>query len=105
MPDANPSYTVNRDDTMEEHKRLPRMPFKGERLPVAFKIQEAPPLPAHLLPLPGEEWALWRWSGLRGAGFSASGVLRLSVPDCAAAADRLLDAEGELREAHKCLVN
>jgi len=81
------------------------MPFKGERLPVAFKIQEAPPLPAHLLPLPGEEWALWRCSGLRGAGFSASGVLRLSVPDCTAAADRLLDAEGELREAHKCLVN
>lgn len=77
------------------------MPFKGERLPVAFKVQEEPALPAHLLPLPGEEWALWRCSGLRGAGFPASGVLKLSAPDCAAAADRLLDAEGELREARK----
>jgi hypothetical protein len=86
---------------MQEHKRFPRMPFKGERMPVAFKLQEEPPLPAHLLPLPGEKWALWRCSGLRGAGFSASGVLRLSAPDCAAVADRLLDAEDELREAHK----
>ena len=101
MPVANPSDTVNRDDTMQEHKTLPMMPFKGQRLALAVKMQEAPPLPAHLLPLPGEEWALWRCSGLRGAGFSANGVLRLSAPNCAAAADRLLDAEGELREAHK----
>ncbi|HSE17874.1 MAG TPA: lantibiotic dehydratase [Pyrinomonadaceae bacterium] len=78
------------------------MPFKGARFPVAFKIQEEPPVPAHLLPLLDEKWALWRCSGLRGAGFPASDVLRLSAPpDCAAAADRLLDAEGELREAHK----
>ena len=77
------------------------MPLKGERLAVAVKLQEEPLLPAHLLPLPGEKWALWRCAGLRGAGFPASGVLRLAAPECAAAADRLLDAEGQLREAHK----
>ena len=86
---------------MQEHKRFPTMPFKGERLAVALKMKEEPPLPAHLLPLAGEKWALWRCSGLRGAGFPASGVLRLAAPDCAAAADRLLDAEGELRKAQK----
>ncbi|MFY9573908.1 MAG: lantibiotic dehydratase, partial [Blastocatellia bacterium] len=90
---------------MDEQKRLPNMSLKGERLPVAFKMQRESLLPSHLLQLPGEKWALWRCSGLRGAGFSASGVLRLSAPDCAAAADRLLDAEGHVREARKAALD
>jgi lantibiotic biosynthesis dehydratase-like protein len=62
-------------------------------------------LPDHLLALPGaagEEFALWRTAGLRGAGFPLAQVLELAEPACAAAADRLraLESEAErLREA------
>jgi hypothetical protein len=52
-------------------------------------------LPEHLVALPGGEWALWRSLCLRGAGFPAAQVLKLSSPECAAAADQLLDAEDE----------
>src|SRR5687767_2684291 len=55
--------------------------------------EERAPLSEHLIELPGSRWALWRWVGLRGAGFPASMALRLSAPQCAAAADRLGEAE------------
>src|SRR5215213_4516296 len=61
--------------------------------------EESPRLPDHLVALPGGEWALWRWSALRGAGFAASRVLELSVPECATAADRLLDEEEKAEES------
>jgi len=51
------------------------------------------PLPAHLIPLPGGDWALWRCLLLRGAGFPAAGVLGLAAPAAAAAAERVLDRE------------
>jgi hypothetical protein len=47
----------------------------------------------HLVALAGGRWALWRWAALRGAGFPADWVDRLSAPECAAAADRVLLAE------------
>jgi hypothetical protein len=51
-------------------------------------------LPAHLAPLPcTENWALWKWVGLRGAGFAAQGVLALASTESAQAADELLRAE------------
>ncbi|HEX3187117.1 MAG TPA: lantibiotic dehydratase, partial [Pyrinomonadaceae bacterium] len=53
--------------------------------------------PQHLLELPGGEWALWRWVALRGAGFPADGVLKLSAPDAAVAADLLLSIEARLQ--------
>lgn len=60
-------------------------------------------LPEHLTPLPDARWALWRWAGLRGAGFPADLPLRLGSRDCAEAADRLLEARESsaraLREA------
>ncbi|HET6343337.1 MAG TPA: hypothetical protein VFH51_00340, partial [Myxococcota bacterium] len=45
------------------------------------------------LPLPGGGWRLWRSVLLRGAGFPAHEVARLSSPSLAASADRLLDLE------------
>jgi hypothetical protein len=55
----------------------------------------APPeLAPHLLPL-SEQWGVWRTVGLRGAGFPAALVLKLSAPGCAAAADRLAEASDE----------
>jgi hypothetical protein len=56
-------------------------------------------LPEHLVRLPGGEWVLWRCAGLRGAGFRSSLVLRLTAPECAAQADRLIWAEAETAAA------
>jgi hypothetical protein len=52
----------------------------------------------HLIAFTGEPWAFWRWSGLRGAGFPAHRVLKLAVPTCAAAADKILAAEKKAAE-------
>ena len=60
-------------------------------------------LPPHLLPLEGR-WAVWRAFALRGAGFPAAQVLKLSSPSCAAAADRLVVAELELERARAALL-
>ncbi|MGA9771469.1 MAG: lantibiotic dehydratase [Blastocatellia bacterium] len=57
------------------------------------------PLPDHLLALSDGKWALWRWVGLRGAGFPCSLPLKLSAPECAAAADHLLDVEDSANRA------
>lgn len=57
------------------------------------------PLPEHLVTLPNTDWALWRSVCLRGAGFPATGVLELATPDCAAAADRVLEAEDAVERA------
>lgn len=56
-------------------------------------VDEAQPLPDHLAALPGEPWAVWRWAGLRGAGFPIWQVLSLSAPECAVAAENLMQAE------------
>ena len=68
---------------------------------VAPRLNADAVLPGHLVSLSKrQEWALWRTVCLRGAGFPATDVLKLSAPEGAAAADQLLDAEelvGELR--------
>jgi Lantibiotic dehydratase, N terminus len=57
-----------------------------------------PRQPAHRVALPGGRWALWRWSGLRAAGFPFALAEALAAPGCAAAADRP-PAEPGYREA------
>jgi hypothetical protein len=47
----------------------------------------------HLVKMAGGEWGLWKWVGLRGSGFALAGILNLSSPESAAAADELLLAE------------
>ena len=47
---------------------------------------------------PVREWALWRSAILRGAGFPSTDVLKLTAPESAAAADRLIAAELEARQ-------
>ena len=56
-------------------------------------------LDEHLLPLWGEDWALWRTAALRGAGFPAELVLGLSAPECSAAADAVLAAQQQFEAA------
>jgi Lantibiotic dehydratase, C terminus./Lantibiotic dehydratase, N terminus. len=48
--------------------------------------------PAHLIRL-DETWALWRWVGLRGAGFPIAQLSKLAAPETAKAADAILEAE------------
>jgi hypothetical protein len=70
-----------------------------EVLPDENGAQEQSQLPEHLIRLPGGPWALWRWVALRGPGFSAAQVLKLASPECAAAADQLLQVEEEASRA------
>ena len=58
-------------------------------------------LPSHLLPLDGGEWAVWRCSGLRGAGFPIEQVLQLAAPQAATAAENLLQVEAEAQRAQR----
>jgi len=49
----------------------------------------------HLVRLGESEWGIWRWVGLRGAGFSADGAKRLAAEEAARAVDRVLKSEDE----------
>lgn len=62
-------------------------------------VEPTSPLPDHLIRLPGGRWAVWRCAGLRGAGFPAQQVLELAASECAAAAERLIQAKDELIRA------
>ena len=58
----------------------------------------------HLLSLPGGDWMLWRWLAVRGAGFPLRDVLSLASPECAEAADLLLEAGESLERTRICLI-
>jgi hypothetical protein len=64
----------------------------------AFSMPLRDELPPHLAPLVTSEWAIWRWFVLRGAGFPANLVLRLSMSCGAAAADALVSAESAVED-------
>jgi hypothetical protein len=66
----------------------------GEIAVHATAESEVMSLPEHLVLLPSSnDWALWRWVALRGAGFAASLVHKLSRTDCAVAAGQVFQAE------------
>ena len=50
-------------------------------------------LPPHLETLVPDEWGIWRWFVLRGAGFPANLIQHLAQPGCAARADALIFAQ------------
>ena len=60
---------------------------------------------SHLITVPGGEWKLWRWLGLRGAGFPASLARGLGSEACAQAADELTRAEAEVSRKHEQALN
>src|ERR1041384_8185264 len=72
--------------------------------PDKVTAQVAPAPAPHLVRLPETRWALWRWVGLRGAGFPAAQVLKLGAPACAEAADELVAAEADAEEARAAAV-
>ena len=53
-------------------------------------------LPDHLVSLVPDKFAVWRWFVLRAPGFPVHMVMKLADPDCAASADRVLEAERSL---------
>lgn len=67
--------------------------------PTVGQTSEPAALPSHLVGLQEGEWAAWRCIGLRGAGFPAEKVLRLAAPECAAVAERLMEAEDATQSA------
>ena len=73
----------------------------GEPVIVEIEIDGEPQLPEHLFPLHDGRWALWRWVGLRGAGFPSAYVRALAAPTCGAAADQLIEADDELQQAYQ----
>src|SRR5438067_1918215 len=81
------------------HESVAVAEYPGE---VRAQVCSAPA--PHLVRLPNTRWALWRWVGLRGAGFPAAQVLKLGAPECAAAADALIEAEAEAEEARAAAV-
>jgi hypothetical protein len=62
-------------------------------------------LPPHLVPLGSGRWALWRTMALRGAGFPAAEVFKLSAPETASIADRLIEIEAEIMAARSALID
>lgn len=60
---------------------------------------------SHLITLPGGDWKLWRWLGLRGAGFPASLVRGLAAEACAEAADELNRAEAEIDRSREATLD
>ncbi|HEY7414026.1 MAG TPA: lantibiotic dehydratase, partial [Ktedonobacteraceae bacterium] len=57
------------------------------------------PIPDHLIALQDSSWALWRWVGLRGAGFPLSRVLQLAPPGYADAVHQFFERKDE--EEHR----
>lgn len=55
--------------------------------------QKVADLPAHLVLLDDGEWAIWRWIGLRSAGFSHDDLRPLVATACVAAAEDYLALE------------
>src|SRR6185295_8772044 len=47
----------------------------------------------HVVRIGESEWRMWKWIGLRGAGFEIKGIEKLAARESAAQADVLLDAE------------
>ena len=66
---------------------------------LAKTISNNAEVPQHLVGLDRGRWFLWRWIGLRGAGFPANLLLKLSSESCAAAAEEYLAAEAETERA------
>ncbi len=62
-------------------------------MPATRKEHVGEQLPDHLIGVSGYEWAFWKTIGLRGAGFPASQVSKLSAPSAAAAADQVSKAQ------------
>jgi Lantibiotic dehydratase, N terminus len=79
--------------------------FTSSSSAVAVRECECAMLPGHLVSLNDDGWALWRCMALRGAGFPANEVLRLAAPECALAADNLLDAEKDAQLAREEALN
>jgi len=60
---------------------------------------------SHVITIDDGAWPLWRWAGLRGAGFPVEKVLKLASAECAAVADQLLHLEQMTEHAREHAAN
>jgi hypothetical protein len=67
------------------------------------RFQKAEGLPEHLIALYEAEWAIWRWTCLRGAGFPVSLVHELAAPTAVVAADDLANARRHFAECKESI--
>ncbi|MEV0608917.1 amino acid adenylation domain-containing protein [Polymorphospora rubra] len=97
---------------IDEHLARPAVPVEGVvrrdrdryRMP-APAVPGTPAVPGHLVkPTPGP-WAMWRWVGLRAAGFPLDLLTALGDVDLVAAADAVLAAEDHLDAARRDLAD
>jgi Lantibiotic dehydratase, N terminus len=62
-------------------------------------------LPDHLISLPHSHWAVWRWVGLRGAGFPVRDLLKIRASQLLLdSVDEVLDAERSVEMARKAAI-
>src|SRR6185437_6483922 len=62
---------------------------------------QTPTTPASHVLLADASWGIWRWSVLRGVGFSVDFPLQLAAPDCVAVADQLFRSEQAAQETKR----
>ncbi len=85
---------------MDKHEQGGNQGLTAEYAAENTGIEEEAGLPAHLVGLSDDEWAMWRCVCVRGAGFPVHQALQLAVPECAAAADQLIQAENEAQQTN-----
>ncbi|HEX7774007.1 MAG TPA: lantibiotic dehydratase, partial [Pyrinomonadaceae bacterium] len=76
---------------MKEATEIQIQPDAGLRV----DVEPRPAVPEHLVPLNGGNWAIWKWTVLRGAGFPAAELEDLSFQDCAGTSDDVIRAEDD----------
>jgi hypothetical protein len=79
---------------MPDYRQLSSDPLLTETPAIEFQAEPAAPREDdHLVSIPSQRLNLWRWIGLRSAGFPFANVLRLAAsPDFTRAADAVLKA-------------
>src|SRR5438874_2343748 len=65
--------------------------------PSLHASKRAAALPGHLIGLLELDWALWRWSCVRGAGFPITQLLKFATAPCIMAIDAFLSHEALTR--------
>lgn len=85
---------------LERPARMRNDESRGKSLTVQkVDSNQEPAMPTHLVSLDTEQWALWRFICVRGAGFPARQALALAAPLCAALVDQFIVAEAEYVQA------
>ncbi|WP_326556943.1 non-ribosomal peptide synthetase [Micromonospora sp. NBC_01796] len=84
---------------------LPASTGDGQPAPVTEPVAETVPGPAHLVRPGAGPWAMWRWVGLRAAGFPVGPLTGLGDPEHVQQTDAVLAGEDRLAEVRRALAD